>query len=285
MSWVTVAKKEYLENVRNAWVVSVSIAFLVLVLLASAFAAATTQSTGGVVNLARIGATLNIMDTVSGFMLPILALMLGFAAIAGERESGSLGLLVAQPLRRADVVLGKWVGLFGVLASAILAGFGLGGLFVLSRTGGSAADVNVLVLFLLETLAWGAAWTSIALFLSSVFNRRGTAMAGSISAWFFFSTLVWNLLVFILVLSTLGRRFETNARLPPWLIVTQWLNPNAAYEGLASTTIPDFSGLVSFLGRSALPDTWKPLGFGVALALWIALPFWGAYALFHRKDV
>ncbi|MEA3200427.1 MAG: type transport system permease protein [Thermoplasmata archaeon] len=282
MTWTAVAKKEYLENVRNAWVIAVSVVFLVLTLLTSAFTAAADQSTG--LGLARIGPTLNLMDTFSGFMLPILALMLGFGTLAGERESGSLGLLLAQPIRRGEVLMGKWLGLFGVLATAILAGFGVGGIFVIARTG-AAGDVNTLLVFLVESLAWGAAWVSITTFLSSWFNRRGTAIAGSIGAWFFFSTLVWQLLVFVVLVSTLGSRYRNLQALPNWLIVTQWLNPNTVYEGLASTTIEGFQGITSFLGRTALPDMWKAPYFGIAMALWIVLPFAGAWAIFHSKDV
>jgi len=286
MSLVTVAKKEYLENVRNAWVIAVTVVFLALTLLASAFSAASETAANGAVGFAKIGPTLNVMDTLSGFMLPILALMLGFGAIAGERESGSLGLLMAQPLRRSDIVIGKWLGLFAVLGTATILGFGLGGLFVLARSGGTGADFGTLLLFVLETLAWGAAWTSVTLFLSAWFDRRGTAIAGSIGTWFFFSTLVWNLVVFLVILATLRDRLGSgrSGLLPNWMIVTQWLNPNAAYEGLASTTISGFSGFVAFIGRSAMPDVWKAEWFGLALAAWIVVPFWGAYALFHRKD-
>jgi ABC-type transport system involved in multi-copper enzyme maturation permease subunit len=280
MSWLAVAKKEYVENVRNAWVIAVSVIFLLLTILASSFAGFSSGATG----FAGIGPTLNTMDTLSGFMLPILALMLGFGTIAGERESGSLALLMAQPIRRSEIVTGKWVGLFGVLATAVLAGFGLGGGFVLIRSGGSSADVGTLLLFLAETLAWGAAWVSITVFLSAFFNRRGTAVAGSIGAWALFNSLVWSLATFLIVLSVYGRNFRSFANAPSWLIVTQWLNPNTAYEGLASTTIPGFGGVVSLVGKQILADVYKPAGFVVALGVWILVPFWGAYALFHRKD-
>lgn len=284
MSWTAVARKEYLENVRNAWVVAVSVVFLALTLIASVFAGFSQVGAQGGPSFAGIGLTLNAMDSLSGFLLPILALMLGFGTIAGERESGSLALLMAQPLRRVHIVAGKWIGLFAVLGTAVLAGFGLGGAFVLARTGGTAADVRTLLIFLLETLAWGAAWTSVTLFLSSWFNRRGTAIAGSIGAWFFFSTLIWSLLTFIFVIAFFGRVLTGGAQVPGWLIVTQWLNPNTAFEGLASLTIPGFSGIVSSVTKALLRDVYSPWGFGVALAAWIVVPFYGAYALFERKD-
>lgn len=285
MSWLPIAKKEYLENVRNAWVVAVGGIFLALTLAASAFASALAGAGG----LADIGRTLTLMGNVTDFLLPILALMLGFGTLAGERESGSLALLVAQPVTRLDVVLGKALGLFGVLATAIVAGVGVGGLVVLARTGAGAADLGTLLTYLLVTLSWGAAWTSVTLLLSAFFQRRGTAIAGAVGVWFLFTRFVWTIVTLLVVFAVAGRDvaslFQGRQAVPGWLIATQLLNPNTVYDGLLATTIDTAGGIVSGVARGILPDQYTLLTFVVAMAAWIALPFWGAYALFARKDV
>jgi len=65
---------------------------------------------------------------LSLYLVPAFAVALGYSAVAGERERGSLEVLLAQPVTRADVLVGKYVGLSAVLATATLAGFGLPGL-------------------------------------------------------------------------------------------------------------------------------------------------------------
>jgi len=59
------------------------------------------------------------------FVLAMTAVFVGSPAIAGEVESGEALAVLARPIRRADVVLGRWVG-FGivVVAYAVLAGLG-----------------------------------------------------------------------------------------------------------------------------------------------------------------
>ena len=59
------------------------------------------------------------------FVLAMTAVFVGSPAIAGMVESGEALAFVARPIRRADVVLGRWVG-FGivVVAYAFLAGLG-----------------------------------------------------------------------------------------------------------------------------------------------------------------
>src|SRR5207249_4867062 len=81
MSWITIAKKEYLENVRNAWVIAVSALFLALTLLTSYLSRVTSGNLSGTPGFSSIGVTLNGLDSVGGFLLPILAITVGFATI------------------------------------------------------------------------------------------------------------------------------------------------------------------------------------------------------------
>ena len=59
------------------------------------------------------------------FVLAMTAVFVGSPAIAGDVESGEALAILARPIRRADVVLGRWLG-FGivVVAYAVLAGLG-----------------------------------------------------------------------------------------------------------------------------------------------------------------
>lgn len=280
MSWASVAKKEYLENVRNAWVITVSAIFLILTLTTSWIVG---QLMGDGDGFAEIVRTLSALDTVGGFLLPILALVLGFGAIAGERESGSLALLAAQRLSRADIVLGKWLGLWGVLGTAIVAGFGLGGLIVLGTTKAGAIGFLALVVFVLETLAWGAAWISITVLLSSFFKRRGTAVGGAVTVWFVFS-VVWGLLMALVLFALVGpRAFSGQGSIPGWLNYLGVLNPNDVYEGLLASTLPGYADFTAGFGMQSTGA--EPYVFTLAMVAWIGLPYWAAYALFHRRDV
>lgn len=289
--WMAVAKKEYLENVRNAWVIVVTVAFLALTLIASASASVWGMVDGSAgTGFADIVLTLAAMQNVSGFLIPILAVVLAFGTVAGERESGSLALLAAQPISRGEILAGKWVGLWGVMATAILAGFGLGGILVLTNTTTNTGGlgVQILLVFLMATLAWGAAWISLTLFLSAFFDRRGTAIAGSIGAWFIFGRFVWNMLTIMLVLllaNDVLSSFMNGTGAPRWLIITQLLNPNSVYDGLLATSIEGFPSIIGLAGETLLPGLYTVYVFSLAMVAWIALPYIGANALFARKDI
>ncbi|MEM9650130.1 MAG: DUF3526 domain-containing protein [Bacteroidota bacterium] len=47
-------------------------------------------------------------------IVPLLIFYLGFATISGERESGTLKLLIGQGITRKEIVFGKWLGLWSL---------------------------------------------------------------------------------------------------------------------------------------------------------------------------
>lgn len=280
--WQVVARKEYAEHVRNYWIIAASAIFLTVMLVASGIVAV-VLSLGADLTLASIHDTIGTMRFVSIVLLPVLALMLGYAAVAGEREAGSLALLVAQPVTRAQILLGKYLGLWGVLSTALLLGVGLGGLFILGNTREGLVGLQVLAVFVLETMLWGGAWVAIALLVSSLFQLRSTALAGAILAWFVFSIL-WVPLT-VLIVASASPPSVTPDDAPQWLLLLELLNPNSAYGGLVSRTIGGYPGVIGAIVQAVLPLKATAFTFGFALVGWIVLPLVGAYALFRHRDV
>lgn len=87
------------------------------------------------------------------FLSIAMAALLGADTLAGEINSGTIQTIVSKPIRRADVILGKWLGFAGLLGLYLL--FMAGGV-VLSMfiQSGYMADnlLNGLGLIYLETL-------------------------------------------------------------------------------------------------------------------------------------
>lgn len=283
MIWRVVARKEYAEHLRNYWILTTTGIFLALVLVASGVVTAIT-SLGQDLSLADIRDTIGTMRFVAAVLLPVLALMLGYATVAGERESGSLALLVAQPVTRAQVLLGKYVGLWGVLSTALVGGIGVGGLLIVGSTRGGLVGIQVLLVFLLETLMWGAAWLSITMLISAFFERRATAVAGSMVVWFTFAIL-WVPVTALVIAMTVSPGARPASAAPQWLLLLELLNPNSAYGGLVSRTIGGYPGVIGFIVQASLPLKATAFTYGVALLAWIVAPLAGAYALFRRRDV
>jgi ABC-2 type transport system permease protein len=124
---------------------------------------------------ATTGGLIGTVHNVTRLVIPVIALVLGWKAIAGERESGSLKVLLSLPHSRTDVLLGKLVGRSAVLSVSLVAGFVLAAAFVALLFGGF--DVGDYLGLLAVSVLYGIAYTSIAVALSSL--TRSTTFAGA----------------------------------------------------------------------------------------------------------
>ena len=128
------------------------------------------------------------------FLVPLIAIALGFDAVNGEFNQRTLSRVLAQPVYRDALLMGKFLaGLFTialVLAAIWLLIFGLGvvGLGV-PPTG---EEVARLLLFLLATIFYGGVWLALALVFSTLFRQPATAALGAIAVWLFF-IIFWSI--------------------------------------------------------------------------------------------
>ncbi|MEZ4637032.1 MAG: ABC transporter permease [Caldilineaceae bacterium] len=114
--------------------------------------------------------------------------------MAGEREQGTLAYLLAQPVSRAEVLLGKLFGLGASLMAALLLGFGLAAAIIAWQGGGvEAGRYGFLVLF---SLLLALASLSLGLALSA-WSRSAALAAG-------LALFAWLVLVFLGDLGLMG---------------------------------------------------------------------------------
>jgi ABC-2 type transport system permease protein len=129
------------------------------------------------------------------FLVPLISIALAFDAINGEFNRRTLSRLLAQPIYRDALLLGKFLGGFftqTIVLTAIwllIIGLGLIGLGLPP----SAEEVGRSFLFLLATIFYGGIWLALALTFSITFRQPATAALASIAVWLFF-TVFWEIL-------------------------------------------------------------------------------------------
>ena len=117
----TVAGKEFWDRIRSLWVLAIAVLFTVFALAIAYFGGAQQ----GAIGFRSIEFTIASLVSLVIYLIPLIALLLGFDAIVGERERGSLDLLLSMPITRLELLLGKFLGLAAALAFSTVAGFGL----------------------------------------------------------------------------------------------------------------------------------------------------------------
>ncbi len=279
-----ISKKEFMDNLRNRWVLVLSMIFLILTIVISYFGGA---QTGQGVNFQGFRATVDGMSTITSILLPIIAIMLGYGAVISERESGSMGVVLGCPVSRYDVIIGKFVGLGLVLLTTIFIGFGVSGIIV-----GAIAGFNnafEYILFMLLTFIFSMFFLGFSILMSTIASKRSTAIAGGLGLWF--SGMIAGIVLLGIWVSTGGdlhalmSSYTTSGTmpvLPDWFWAGEYFNFMDIYPIGAA----DLFGNVQFFGiEFDMP------GFVNAsyIFLWFLglsiLSFLGSLFIFKKKDL
>lgn len=253
-----IAGKEFRERMRNRWVLAVAAVFTVFALAIAYFGSAQQ----GAVGFRSIDVTIASLVSLVIYLVPLIALILGYDAIVGERERGSLELLLSLPLTRLELLLGKFLGLAGALGLATIAGFGLAGLLLFYQLGSEV--LTHFAGFILSAILLGLAFLSMAVMVSVLLPDRVRASGAAIALWFFLVLIYDLLLLGVLVLGE--GRFGMDFF--PLLLM---LNPADIFRILnifGFAEVRELYGLATVFPASLANPWWL----GSAMLAWIAAP-------------
>ena len=225
---VIIAKKEIMDNVRNLWIIIMTIIFAILTVAMSAVGSYFSEG------WQDLEITILLMMSIVQLLVPIISLMLGYAAIVGEIEKGSMNIMISLPTTRLEIVIGKLIGLGGVLSFTILVGFGIAGAII----GIMVPNVTYTeyFIFILATILVGLVYLFVAFFFSNLFKKRSTALGGAIFLWFFFNMI---LPVILIGIAWGGAALSDimSGTAPDWYYLIDLINPMSVYSALVFINI------------------------------------------------
>lgn len=268
---VTLTRKELREALRNRWFLLFTLAFLVLSLALSLLSA----PRGVQLQLSGFGRTAAGLINLVLLFVPLIGLTLGSSNLAGERDTGTLAYLLSQPVTRAEVLLGKYLGVAAALFASLSLGFGVAGIALAFQGQGGAAGSYFLTVVLAFLL--GLAMLSLGFLVSAVAGKTSTALGGAL--------FLWLLLVFLGDLGVMGTAIVT--RMPIETVFTlAALNPLQLFKMASILTIqanleilgPAGLYATSLLGPALLP------ALVAGLALWVVAPLAAALLVFSRQE-
>ena len=270
---LTLAQKELRDSLRNRWFLLYTAAFVSLTLALSALALSGSDIAG----FAGFGRTAASLVNLVMLIVPLMALTTGAQSLAGEQERGSLVYLLAQPVNRAEVLLGKYLGLALALLAALTLGFGSSGL-VIALSGGDTAEPGVYLQLVLLAFLLALVMLSVG-FLISAFSRKASVAVGV-------SLFLWLVFVFFGDLGLMGAAVALKARLAIGeLFALSLINPLQVFKMAA---VLDIHTTLDILGPAGIyaVQTYRDslMVFLVAiLSAWAILTVLLAYVRFSTK--
>ncbi len=236
-----------------------------------------------------------------GFLLPLVAIALGFDGVNGEFGKRTMSRILAQPIYRDAVLFGKFIGGMIVITIALLTLWllmiGLG--ILLLGLPPSAGDITRGLAYFAATLVYTGVWLALALAFSTMIRSPATSALAALSAWLIFSVF-WSMITPFVASAiapadplnplTVIHQFETQQMLARISPVTLYGEVARMLLDPASRSVgPVFmSQLEGALIGAPLPTlqsiliVWPQIA-GLFAAM--VLLFTGAYVVFQRQEV
>lgn len=295
MTWQAVARKDFQDAVRSRWLWGLSAFFAIFFalpayLLADRLVELATQQGQSLSSDVFLG----MLSDINSFFIPAIAIVIAYASIAGERDSGTLKLLLSLPHSRQNVVLGKVIGRGAVMIVPILIGF-VPAALVFLITGVEFAPLNF-ALFALLTAFLGLVFVAISVGMSAAAESGRRAMLAVVGTFVIF-TLFWNTFAQGVLRVLSDYTDVSNEVLVKVHLALRIINPTQAYKTLvARVTGPAMDARVSLIGglqaqsyKAILGDSLPfylsdPVVIGILLVWLVAIPVLG-YLVFRDADL
>jgi ABC-2 type transport system permease protein len=129
------------------------------------------------------------------FLVPLMAIGLGFDLVNGEYNRRTMSRILAQPIYRDALLFGKFLAGLVTLAISLVAlwllviGLGL----IMIGIPPSIEEMARSLVFLLVTIAYAGVWLALAMLFSILFRSPATAALSALGLWLFL-TVIWPVL-------------------------------------------------------------------------------------------
>ncbi len=312
-SMFTVALKEFSDVVKGRRFIVLVIVFGLLLTVAIASVYLTVMQSINIPGIAMprgfLGRAAYTLVTMMSYFAPIIGLALGFDAMSGEKEKGTLKIVLAQPVYRDTVINGKFLAALLATSLAILvasiANIG-GAAFVLGVTP-TGEEVARLVLFIAFSILFAMTYYSIAVLLSTISKRTTQSMIIGVVLWAIFTfviPIIASLVAFTARPIRIGQNIQNMTReemqrlmeeMRSRIAITEAINsftPNYHFSRIAQYILNIYTGIAIGSRTSAevrsisimegLTSAWPNI---LVLVLITAIAFIASYMIFMRQEI
>ncbi len=246
---------------RNRWALLATVLFTAFALALALFAIGQR----GQVKADTLTLTAASLATLSVYLIPLIALLISYDALAGEMERGTLALALATPLSPGEIYLAKALAQTAVVGGAILAGFSVAALATIAFEGLSAEGLAAWLRLTLTSVALGAIFVALGILVSALASRTAAAAALAVGLWLAAVVLYDIALLGALMASGDG---VFSRQVFPWLVLA---NPADAFRLynlvlLPAAPVAGLDGLARHLPVPAVAAL-VPLGIWLVAAL------------------
>ncbi|WP_414859320.1 ABC transporter permease [Paenibacillus haidiansis] len=306
-------QKEIGDHIRS-WRFGILIGIIVLACIGSIFSAVTAirdgsldDSTSGnsflflrMFTLTSSSLSVPSFATFLSWLGPLIGIALGFDAVNSERNKGTLGRLLSQPIYRDDFIIAKFVSALFLISVVVFSlGFLVMGLSLFTiGYPPTPEEFGRVVLFLIIAVVYIGFWLNLSILFSIRFRQAATSALSSIAVWLFF-TIFYSMIIGLINSATaVSPQADPAAQLRQmnFILTLNRISPTELFSETITTMLsPGIRSLGPLTMDQLVGAISSPLSLGQSLILvWPQLTgliaatmicFGLSYALFMRQEI
>lgn len=313
-SFRVMVQKEIGDHIRS-WRFGILIGIIVLACIGSIYSAVTAirdgsleQNSSGdnflflrMFTLTSPSLSVPSFATFLSWLGPLLGIALGFDAVNSERNKGTLGRLLSQPIYRDDFIIAKFASSLFLIAVVVFSlGFLVMGLSLFTiGYPPTPEEFCRIVLFLIIAVVYIGFWLNLSILFSIRFRQAATSALSSIAVWLFF-TIFYGMIIGLIDSATAvsEQRMDPAAQLRQmnFILTLNRLSPTELFSETITTMLsPGIRSLGPLTMDQLIGAISSPLSLGQSIILvWPQLTgliaatmlcFGISYALFMRQEI
>lgn len=254
---------EFRIALRNRWILILTVTMALFALVLTLAGSGPTGTLGA----DQLSVTVASLTGLAVYLVPLMALLVSFDAVAGEVERGTLALTLAYPVSRWSVLLGKFVAHVGILALALLVGYGVAALTAFALDEDAGRGLVALGRLYWSSVLLGAGFVGLG-YLASGLSRRPATAAGLVIGLWLVAIVLYDLGLLAAIVADDGGTFTE--KLFPWLLIGNPADAFRLFNLAASEATAAASGVAgaasAIMPAQALASilVWPLLAFGLA---------------------
>ncbi|MEM3694221.1 MAG: ABC transporter permease [Candidatus Bathyarchaeia archaeon] len=308
----TVASKEFADMVKGKRFITLIIIFgLVMTVAMATIYIQVMRMMEGIPGVAMPRGFLGLITfSLSGTMsyfAPVMGLALGCDAISGEREKGTLKIVLVQPIFRDTVINGKFIAAASAVSLAIVFSsmVSVGAAMILLGVTPTAEEGMRMALFLIFSILFTMTYYGISIFFSTILKRTSQSVILGVTTWALFTfviPIIASLIALTMVwpIVTPGQE-DSVERMRNFTAIVEGISsitPNYHFGKIAQYLLNPYATTGGYLQtqpqpqpqsiQEAAPITTSLIYAGpniLVLAIATMLAFFASYIVFTRQEV
>ena len=266
---LALARAEFRIAARNRWL---AIAIGLMMLFALVLTAAGSGPTGAL-GVDRLSVTVASLTSLSVYLVPLMALLLSFDAVAGEAERGTLALILTYPVSRGQILAGKALAHLAILTLALVLGYGAAGVLAFALDGTALEGLPALLRLIATSVALGATFLGLGYAISARSRRPSGAAGLAIGTWML-AVVLYDLALLAAVVGS-GDGIFTREVFPLTLLA----NPADAFRLYNLAASQATAAAAGVAAAAAAVPLWQS---ALSVALWPLAGFAAALTAFRK---